>query len=272
MAKHSKSSKLSKAQQAQPAPLAANESARPSKSLFALIATPQLAPPWSLGEVGIALVVLILGTLVLASGVATTLSGGNPNVLRPSALVIGWIVGLVVVAGYVWAVRTRTQADFEALRMVRPRTSPPLLILVGVAAGLTLDVLAALSSGSFIGAIELRGMANIPDWIVGAVLVAVVQPVAHGLVFAGVILPRLRASLSPWGGVLATSVLYALYVALAYGAGLNGGALVWYGVLLPFLWALVLCAVRIRTASVPAVIWVHVGYGLTLFLVALAVA
>jgi len=239
------------------------------KPLLALIGTPQLAPPWPMSEVGLTLLALALGVLVLGAGVASTLSGSRG--LTVGALLVGWIVGLVVVGAYVWAVRTRTQADYAALRLVRPRAHPLLLVLLGATTALTLDVLAGLASGVFLGALELRGAAGAADWLAGGLLLVVVQPVVHGLVFAGVLLPRLRASLGPWAGYLSMAALLAAYHALTYSSGLSGAAAFWYGLIVPLGWGLVLGAVRLRTASTAAAILAGVGYGLMMALLAFAV-
>jgi len=246
-----------------------SSSAAPQKSLLALIATPQLAPPWPLSEVGLTLLALALGVLGLGAGVASSLSGGGPLTL--GALLIGWIVGLTVVGAYVWAVRTRTAADYEALRLVKPRSHPLLLMLLGATSALTLDVLAGLASGTFLGALELRGAAGLADWLAGALLLMVVQPIVHGLVFAGVLLPRLRASLGPWGGYLSMALLLAVYHGLAYSSGLSGALALWYGLIVPLGWGLVLGAVRLRSASTSAAILVGLGYGLMAWVLALVI-
>ncbi|MCS6836120.1 MAG: CPBP family intramembrane metalloprotease [Anaerolineae bacterium] len=265
-------SKKSRRPTAQTSSTSASASAAPTtdKSLLALIGTPQLAPPWPLSEVGLTLLALALGVLALGAGVATTLSGSRG--LTVGALLVGWIVGLVVVGAYVWAVRTRTQADYAALRLVKPRSHPLLLALLGATSALTLDVLAGLASGVFLGALELRGASGLADWLAGGLLLLVVQPIVHGLVFAGVILPRLRASLGPWAGYLGMAALLAIYHVLAYGSGLGGAAAFWYGLIVPFGWGLVLGAVRLRTASTAAAIMAHAGYGLMMALLAFAVS
>ena len=256
--------------QTSPTPVSASATPGGDKPLLALIGTPQLAPPWPLSEVGLTLLALALGVLLLGAGVASTLSGSRG--LTVGALLVGWIVGLVVVGAYVWAVRTRTQADYAALRLVKPRAHPLLLVLLGAASALTLDVLAGLASGVFLGALELRGATGIADWLAGGLLLLIVQPIVHGLVFAGVILPRLRASLGPWAGYSGMAALLALYYALAYSSGLGGATALWYGLVVPFGWGLVLGAVRLRTASTAAAILVHVGYGLMMAVLAFAVS
>jgi membrane protease YdiL (CAAX protease family) len=237
---------------------------------MARLGASQTPPPWSLGEVGVLLVVLALATMILSSGIALAVVG-DPQLLSPMALVIGWLVGLGVVTAYVWVSRRRTPQDRQAMQLTEGLLPLPLMLLVGVALGFTLDSIVGLVGGNFARVAELRGLAtsDVAQVLAGALLVMVVAPVAHSVVFAGVILPRLRASLGAWAGLLTTTVLFTVYYAVIYGAQLPPNERVWYGVVLPFATMLAICVLKIRANSTLGAIVAYVGVGITAWMVML---
>jgi membrane protease YdiL (CAAX protease family) len=241
-----------------------------SGGFMARLGAPQTPPPWTLTEVGVLLVVLALATMILSSGIAVAVVG-DPQLLSPMALVIGWIVGLGVVTAYVWVSRRRTAQDRDAMQLKGGLLPLPLVLLIGVAIGFTLDLIAGFAGSNFGRVAELRGLttSDVAHVIAGAILVIVVAPLAHTLVFAGVILPRLRASLGVWAGLLTTVVLFTVYYVVIYGAQLPASERVWYGVVLPFATMLAICALKLRTHSTLAAIVASVGVGITAWMVML---
>jgi membrane protease YdiL (CAAX protease family) len=156
--------------------------------------------------------------------------------------------------------------------------------VLGVAAALTIDLIIAIghqttltSQSGFLPAAQLMqasaaGRADVSLWLIAALFSVVLQPVAEGIVFQGVILPRLRASFSPYAGILAAAALYAGFYGLVYAAQLQGTTLVWYGILMPFLHGIFLACVRVYTESTRAAMLAQVGVGITLLLVAFVLA
>lgn len=223
---------------------------------------PQPAPAWGMGDVLASLLVLALAMLVLAAGIASVLVG-SPNLFTAGALAAGWGVGLFVVAGYVWTARRRTPQERADLALGRGLLPLPFVLLLGVAFGLTLDLTVALAGGGFARVAELRGLAlDVWGVLLAFVLMVLAQPMAHGLLFTGVLLPRLRATLGAWAGNLATMTLFTVYHFAVYGANLPAQDVGWYGIFLPFGLMFCLVMVRLRTHSTRAAIVAHVGVGL----------
>lgn len=221
---------------------------------------PQIEPPWSIADVATTFVALVLAMILGASLASPTLEAA-PNA---PTLLLGWIIGEAIAAAFVLITRRRTPEDTAALRLVAGRLPAIMLILLGVAAGLVIDLVVASLSQTFIPVPQLLGVGvggNF-DWVLAFFFVVMIQPVAEGLVFAGVILPRLRASLGPWPGLLLMAALYALFHALIFAPQLDPTLIVWYGVVMPFLVALVMGAVRVANSSTRAAIFVNMGVGL----------
>lgn len=241
----------------------------PSRPWFAQLARPQNPPPWTLGDVFSTFLVLALAILMLGPALANIVFN---SLSTPVIWLFSWLVGLVIAAAFVLFTRQR---QFAALRLGRGASRWPLpyTLLVGVAAALTIDVIAGLAGG-FRPVVQISaiGPGGASEWVIGGVFIALIQPIAEGLIFQGVTLPRFRASFGAWPGLLATTVLYTLYFVGVYSSSLSGGTFFWYGVVVPFLTALVLNSVRIYTESTRAVILTQVGMGLTFLLAAIALA
>jgi len=234
---------------------------------------PQAAPPWTLLDAGLNFGVLALAMIVIAPTVALLVTDATPASIT-GGLIIGWTIGLAVSALYAWLTRRRLPESRAALAIVRGTIPLPLVLLMGVAAGLTVDLIAAWGSGGqFLSVAELRGISGqAPEWVMAGLLLVIVQPVAHGLIFFGVLLPRLRASFGPWPGLLLTVAVFVIYHLTIYGERLPADSQLWYGIIVPGVNALFLAALRLRTGSTLATIIAHVGIGLIAILTALALA
>jgi membrane protease YdiL (CAAX protease family) len=241
----------------------------PSRPWFAQLARPQTPPPWTLGDVGSTFVALALAILMLGPALANILFNTFSN---PIIWLFSWLVGLVIATAF--ALFTR-RGQFAALRLGSgdSRWPLPYALLVGVAAALTIDLVAGLVAG-FRPVVLLAnlGQSGASEWVIGGAFIALIQPIAEGLIFQGVTLPRFRASFGAWPGFVATTILYTVYFVAVYSTSLSGGAFVWYGIIVPLLSAVVLNAVRIYTESTRAVIITQMGMGLTFLLAAIALA
>lgn len=200
-------------------------------SLFTRLNAPQIPPPWSLWDVFQTYMVLLMGVILVGSSLALTLFNEQTS---PMAFLFGWAIGLIVTGAFVMITRRRTPENRDALRLVEPDIPLPLILLLGVAAIFTIDVIVGLGGGEFRPVASLTGIGvDGREWLLAGLFTIVIQPVVESLVFFGVSLPRLRASLSPWGGFIMTVALFTSFHVLIYGAQLSDNALIWYGLITP---------------------------------------
>lgn len=242
-----------------------------SNRLFNQLSAAQTPPPWSLMDVVIVLAALALTMLLLGPTLALFLTGGNLTAITP---LVGWCIGLAITAAFTLFARRRTPEQFAALRLFTPtklRVPLPYILLLAIGVMLMLDVIAAGGS-SFrpVAALTGIGAGGAGDWFLGALFLVVIQPFAESLIFTGVVLPRLRATLSPAAGIVVTAAVFGVFHAAVYGASLSGMALFWFGIFLPLMQGIFLCCVRVYTDSTRAAIVAHVGMGLVALLAALA--
>lgn len=239
--------------------------------LFQLIRLPENPPAWGL--------LLALAALV-AHFVFTALVGPSLTVLvlfpqaeqLSAALLSGWLVGGLLTVFFVQRI-VRTP---EAMLDLRLNESPtPLLILFGIGFGaaVTLDLIAILVAGRVLPPIELAALLNPSPllWILAALFMVLVQPLAEELVFRGMLFPALRAAQGVWVAILLSSAFYGLFHFLLFSSETFN---LWYGLLEPMLAGLVIGVTRAATRSTRAAVAVHVGVGVfglvkTLLIVAL---
>jgi len=242
----------------------------PSRPRLAQMARPQTPPPWSLVDLFSTILALAVVMLVLGPAVTGILFNNFSNP-TPLMLLFSWLLGLLIITGFVWITRRNQGA---ALRLSGESRWPlPYALLVGVGAALTIDLVAGLIAGfQPTAALTGIGQGSAGEWLLGGLFVALMQPIAEGLIFQGVVLPRLRASFGGWVGFGAAAVVYTVYFAVVYGVRLSGPSLLWYGMIVPLFAALVLNTVRIYTESTRAAILAAIGMGLTFLLAAIALA
>lgn len=240
---------------------------------FARLRIPQVAPPWSWGEVGLALLVLALGALMIASTIAL-LFFSNAQTPEPSGLILGWLVGLGLVAVFV-LIRWRSSTEkFAALKLASSEIPLYTALLIGAGGALTADLVAAGGSGDFALLAPLAGITldDTGALILGAIFLTLVQPIAENLIFSGVVLPKVRAALGAWPGLLTSVLAYAGYYTLVYGATLAPELQIWHGFAYPLVLGLFVQAVRIGADSTRAAIVAQIGAGLTALVVLLALS
>jgi membrane protease YdiL (CAAX protease family) len=251
------------------------QEARKRASWINRLRAPQVAPPWSVTDVIYTLVALLVFMFLVAPSVASLTSA---EFLTPRALLFGWMIGLLLTTGFVLLNRQRTQASREALRIVgNTRPSLFFVLLYGIAAALVVDLIVGLPAGGFSASAVLSQVSRDPGteggtWLLAALLVVLVQPIAESLVFYGVTLPRLRASIGPVGGYAITIGLFTSYHFAAFGSTLLPATQVSYGLIVPLLIGAFLGAVRTRTSSTLAVIVAYIGIGGAHLLTALALS
>jgi membrane protease YdiL (CAAX protease family) len=257
--------------------MASNKTAQ--DGFFAQLGQTFAPPPWSLLEAGLAFVVLLIGLLFIATVIAFALSPDSTS-LTAQGQVIGWTIGLAIVAAFV-LIRWRSVPEkFAALRIsgetAQSPYSPILVFIIGVGTGLTANLCAALgSNGNFETIAPLQGLytdfAITP--LVTAILFAVlIQPFAESLIFFGVLQPRLRATLGAYPGLIVTAALYAGVHYFIYGE--RPGVVVnpfWYGLIAPFICGLLFGMVRVWMRSTRAVIIANIGAGIIAILIMLTV-
>ena len=215
------------------------------------------APPWSLARATLAILSL-LAALALGALPALLLTDG-----APWAALAGWSAGAALV---LYALRARYRRHGASLPLEPGGTPAALALLTGVAAALFLDTLTLASGGGGLATPELAGpgAAAAPGavaWLAAALYLLLLQPLAEGLVFRGLLQPALQARSSRRVALLLTALAWALFHLLAYAgapAGADPAALLvsrlalglWLGVL------------RARNASARASIVAQVGINL----------
>jgi len=252
------------------------------EGFFAQLGRLYSEPPWSFYEVGLALLVLAVTMFWIAPAVAAVLSSDTLNP-TPTTLITGWMIGLLIAAGVVLLRWKRSPEHFAALRLIGEsghlRRPYLLLMMIGVATNLTANLIVAAGAEishvpqNFSTAAILQGIVyqwGIAEIILALILVVIVQPIAEGIIFFGVLQPRMRVALGAWPGLILTAVFYAGFHFLIYGTQPLINSPLWYGFMLPFLLGLVLASVRVWLRSTRAAIIVSIGIGCTSILTMIA--
>lgn len=241
-------------------------------------------PPWSLYEVGLALLILAIGMFWIAP-VSSTFFTSDPLNPTPEALMIGWSIGLAFAVGLVLVRWKRSEEYFSALRFVgesaHSRMPLLLLVMIGVAAALTINLIVAAGAEisntepnfSTTAILQTLGLGwQIQQLVAVFLLVGVVQPIAEGVIFFGVIQPRFRITFGAWPGLFVTALFYGGFHFLIYGTQSIINSPVWYGFIFPFLLGWVFAAIRVWMRSTRAVIAASIGVGWTSIMMMLALA
>jgi membrane protease YdiL (CAAX protease family) len=156
--------------------------------------------------------------------------------------------------------------DRSALAM-QPATPIPVMAFIGFTLALSIDLLAIIVTGQFLPSAELTSLIQ-PSvssfhWVVAIAFMMFLQPIAEGVVFRGLLLPVLRARLGPWPGILlAAAAAAAFHIAIYASAYATQFSAVWYGVVNPFLAAVVFGCVRAATGSTRTAIVAQSAFGL----------
>lgn len=246
------------------------------------ITRPEAAPPWGLPNPLVLVLVLVLSVMLIGTNIADILFSNS--IAGP---LLGWLIGMAIVLFFVQVRFGRTPGYVEALRLMPSRglRRLPIVFLFGFGMAITIDLISLAVTGDFWPVPELLGFFVVgPDnalasvnpglfaWGVALLFLLVMQPIAEEIVFRGALYPSLRTELGPLAGLLMVSVFHAAFHLLAYAPGGGDFTLLWYALIVPFLDALVITAVRADTGSTRAAIVAHAAFGLFAVLKALFIA
>ncbi|MBN8619106.1 MAG: CPBP family intramembrane metalloprotease [Anaerolineae bacterium] len=237
--------------------------------LFARIAAAEPAPPWSI----IAALLTVLAafiTVIIGSTLSSILTGQAQH-----TLLLGWCIAAALTIALIELTRRRTEERL-ALR-IAPSANPLQdtfwYLLIGVGLAITLDLVGRGITRSVAPDLELTPLYTYTrlygepvaffSWLLAFLLMALLQPIAEGLVFQGMLLPALRHQLGGWLGYLLTAAAVGLFHMLVYPPAFpESTSGLWYGFVAPFIAALLYGAVRLYTGSTRAAIFTHVAFGL----------
>ena len=250
---------------------------RREMSLMQKLSRPETAPPWSIIAAAITAVVILVNLIWVGPAMSSLLLGSAEP--TPFLLMLGWTFGLALTLAYVLVNRRSSPASWQALRLNRGFLPTQIALLVGVAIALGVNLVVSLASGQFLPIPEIYGFQTqeLAGTILAALLLVAAQPLAESLVFQAVLLPSLRSTVGPWGGVIITSALFTLlryavffspYQDFDAWAAYNSP--LWYGLAYPLLTGFAFCLLKVYTDSSRAVIIGRVGAGLVSLLTALA--
>lgn len=204
--------------------------------------------------------------------IAATVSGSGDDTLVIS-LGLGALIGsLVTIIGVILWARQRSDGDWISWLSLHQPKSPPVFVVVltGLGAAWAIDlvgVLLKLKTDQIVPPIlnVLRQPIGV-TWVLVAIFAILIQPIAEGLVFGGILFPALARDLH---NNLIASLLTALVYALVNAAVLMGSvADPWYGLLQPFLMILVVALVRAYAQSTQSAIVIRVFFGVFFVLAA----
>jgi len=233
-------------------------------------------PDWSVAlAIFFAVVYLVLWVAgqVLLFTITAGGGGSNPADFLPGQIVFGSLIGsLALIFGIItWARRRMVGEWLDGLKLRQPRnTSIFLIILVGLAAAWTIDLIGVLT--------HLKGDQPVPiylaalvapislTWIIAAIFAIVIQPLAEGLVFYGILYPALANDQK-------NNLWVCLIVAILYTVGSAGilavGDINWFALVQPFLMTFVVAVVRAYSKSTYSAIIARSLFGLFFVLAAL---
>lgn len=241
-------------------------------SLMQRLQAREAPPQWPL-MTALFFVVAYAVLLIAGQTFAVTISGGSFDTLTPLVLALGALLGgLAAIAGIIQWARRRAQATWiDSLHLRQPvQPSVTLVALFGLGAAWAIDLIGVL--------LRLKGDQVLPpvldalrapfgiSWVIALILALFVQPIAEGLVFAGILYPALARDLK---NNLVATVFTAVAYTLVSLAVLSSGGGTWYGLIQPFLMALAMSLVRAYAQSAQSAIVARVFFGLFFVLAAL---
>lgn len=242
---------------------------RREMTLMAKLSAPEASdPPWGTFGAATAIVAYFVCLVVIGPALASLLGENGPH--SRQLLLPSWAIGMALTIVFIVVNRRSSDESWRALQLHKGNTPLPLVLLYGVAIGLSIGLLISLAGRQFLPIPEIFGiLQRTPaSAIYAALLIVLLQPVAETLVFQGIVLPTLRWRLGAWGGVIFTSGLYTAIHLLVFSSATL--VTVWFGIVYPALTILAFCLLKVLTTSTSAVIIARIGAGLIFLLTALA--
>lgn len=245
---------------------------RREMSLMQKLSLLEAAPPWSIIAAALTALVILVNLIWVGPAMSSLLLGSAEP--TPFLLMLGWTFGLALTLAYVLVNRRSSRESWQALRLNRGFLPPQIALLVGVAIALGINLAVSLASGQFLPIPEIYGFQarGLAGAVLAALLLVAAQPLAESLVFQAVLLPSLRSTVGPWGGVVITSALVTLLHCAVFFSPYQAAydSALWYGIAYPLLTGFAFCLLKVYTDSSRAVIIGRVGAGLVSLLTALA--
>lgn len=229
-------------------------------------------PPWSLLSAALAVFAMFVCLAIIGpSFVAIAGAGG---ILTAFELMASWSIGMALTIVFALVSRRASATSWAALRLRPGELALPLAPVIGIAIGLTFDLIANLSAGRILPQAQIWALqtGGAPSLLLAALLLVVLQPFAETLVFYAVLLPRLRWRLGHWLGLIATAAVYAGLHYLIFFQTADANQLRLPSLVLPLLLGITFCLLRVFSQSSLVVLIARMSAGLGFFLTALAIA
>lgn len=241
------------------------------RQLLKRIAATEPAPAWTVWS-AVSTVLACFAAIVIGFTVAVVLVDEQ----QAAQYLLAWGVALALVIAFVRFTRGSPE-HWAGLRLNEAGAASPLqnvfwYLLVGIGLAIILDLIGRGLTRQIVPEPELYRLAfysqyygqpvGVLGWLLALLFMSLLQPVAEGLVFQGMVLPSLRAVLGAWPGYILSAAAYSLFHFVAYPPVTTDFAGLWYGLFAPLLAGLILGAVRLYTGSTRAAIITHAAFGL----------
>jgi hypothetical protein len=248
------------------------------QTILAKLRTVEPTAPWGLDVIGIGFVVWF-GLFIVGSVVSITFIGAD----TPFASLLARVITMVSLGVFIgWWKKSDVERD--ALRLVSdPNSRLPVMfwVLISYGVAVTLDILSFTVTQLFEPPLALRPLLlthGVSEWVLAVAFALILQPVAEGLLFSGLLYPAFRqlaagknnshvqaGSLSV-AAAITSLILCAGAVAMfqwfAYASAVITPQVVWYGLFVPFVSAVWFTGVRAYTGSTRTAIIAQMGFGL----------
>ncbi len=243
------------------------------RQLMKRIAAAEPIPPWGTwGAIGA--MIASFAAIILGSAISIIIGDSQYTPL------LGWSIGAGLTITFVWFTR-RSLRYWSAVwngATTNKNDTPSAqsffwYLLIGVGLAILLDLIGRGVVGLLIpdaelltlyGSVQLGQPILAASWIFVILFMVILQPIAEGLVFQGLLLPSLRATIASWPGFILSAVAYTMFHFVAYPvpATASNTALIWIGLIEPLVGGLIFAAVRVYTGSTRAAILTHMAFGL----------
>ena len=231
----------------------------------------EAAPAWSLRTAFFFVIAYIIIWILSVTIVATLRGEINGQISADSYLLIIGLSHLVMLLTVVqWARQRLTTEWSSAFRLVAVRGgSFVLTLLLGLGVAWALDLLG--------GAVQLKPLLEIPavnsgllerislTWVMGAVSILLIQPIAETLIFSGLLYPATTQRT----GENVPAIIGTGLVFMLVNIFLQGQQGLWFVVIQPLCMMLFVVGVRAYTKSTLLAIVARLGFGLFVLLVAI---